>query len=199
MNHRPFKILIAEKSAIIRHGLADVLKRNSNIPISITDISEEKSLKLFLKLHTPDILIINPLFPTQEKIKDFVKEYESMKVVALITTLMDMSTLVDYADSITIYDEYDTIDNKIINLLEKHSEGDDSEQLSSREKDIVSCIVRGMTNKAIAETLCISVHTVITHRKNIAKKLQIHTPAGLTNYAIVNKIVDIKEIKESIN
>ena len=199
MNHRPFKILIAEKSAILRNGLADVLKRNSNIPLSITDISEEKSLKLFLKLHTPDILIINPLFPTHERIKDITKEYGKMKVVALITTLMDMNTLVDYTDTITIYDEYETIDNKIINLLEKESDGDDSEQLSSREKDIVSCIVKGMTNKTIAETLCISVHTVITHRKNIAKKLQIHTPAGLTIYAIVNKIVDIKEIKESIN
>ena len=45
-----------------------------------------------------------------------------------------------------------------------------------------------MTNKQIAERLCLSAHTVITHRRNIAGKLQIHSPAGLTIYAIVNKV-----------
>jgi DNA-binding NarL/FixJ family response regulator len=52
-----------------------------------------------------------------------------------------------------------------------------------------------MTNKETAETLYLSVHTVITHRRNIARKLQIHSPAGLTIYAIVNKIVDLSEVK----
>ena len=46
--------------------------------------------------------------------------------------------------------------------------------------------------------LCLSAHTVITHRRNIAGKLQIHSPAGLTIYAIVNKFVDINDVKDSI-
>lgn len=73
------------------------------------------------------------------------------------------------------------------------------ETLSNREKEIIVCVVKGMTNKQIADTLYISTHTVITHRRNIASKLQIHSAAGLTIYAIVNKLVELSEIKELLN
>ena len=71
----------------------------------------------------------------------------------------------------------------------------DTDSLSQREKEILGCVVKGMTNKEIAEKLYISVHTVITHRRNITRKLQVHSSAGLTIYAIVNKLVDISEVK----
>lgn len=69
------------------------------------------------------------------------------------------------------------------------------DQLSQREKEIIGCIAKGMTSKEIADKLCLSVHTVTTHRRNITTKLQIHTPAGLTIYAIVNKLVSLSDIK----
>ncbi|MBR6867941.1 MAG: helix-turn-helix transcriptional regulator [Prevotella sp.] len=69
------------------------------------------------------------------------------------------------------------------------------EALSDREKDVIIALVQGMSNKEIADHLCISVNTVITHRRNIARKLQIHSPAGLTIYAIVNGFVDISSVK----
>jgi DNA-binding NarL/FixJ family response regulator len=70
-----------------------------------------------------------------------------------------------------------------------------AETLSQREKEVIGCVVRGLSNKETAERLFLSVHTVITHRRNIARKLQIHSPAGLTIYAIVNKLVDLNEVK----
>lgn len=78
-------------------------------------------------------------------------------------------------------------------VLKKKSENDTL--LSEREKDVIICIVKGLSNKAIAEKLFISINTVTTHRRNIAKKLNIHSSAGLTIYAIMNKLVDIKEVK----
>ena len=66
------------------------------------------------------------------------------------------------------------------------------ETLSEREKDIIICLVQGMSNKEIASHLFISVNTVITHRRNIARKLQIHSVAGLTIYAIANNLIDSK-------
>ena len=72
---------------------------------------------------------------------------------------------------------------------------DNSEALSDREKDVIVGVVQGLLNKEIADHLCISVNTVITHRRNIARKLQIHSPAGLTIYAIVNGLVDISSVK----
>ncbi|MBR1808081.1 MAG: helix-turn-helix transcriptional regulator [Paludibacteraceae bacterium] len=68
------------------------------------------------------------------------------------------------------------------------------EELSDREKDVLIEVVKGLSNKEIADALCISIHTVISHRKNISKKLNIHSPAGLTIYAIVNNLVDINNM-----
>ena len=73
--------------------------------------------------------------------------------------------------------------------------GQDSDALSDRELDVIIGVVQGLQNKEIADHLCISVNTVITHRRNIARKLQIHSPAGLTIYAIVNGLVDISSVK----
>lgn len=82
---------------------------------------------------------------------------------------------------------------KISNMVSKNS--DNAEQLGTREKEVIVSLVQGMSNKEIADHLCISVNTVITHRRNIARKLQIHSPAGLTIYAIVNNLVDISSVK----
>ena len=82
---------------------------------------------------------------------------------------------------------------KISNMISQSPNSNES--LSDREKDVVISVVQGMSNKEIADHLCISVNTVITHRRNIARKLQIHSPAGLTIYAIVNNLVDISSVK----
>ena len=82
---------------------------------------------------------------------------------------------------------------KISNMIGKNVDG--TEALGEREKDVIVALVQGMTNKEIADHLCISVNTVITHRRNIARKLQIHSPAGLTIYSIVNNLVDISSVK----
>ena len=81
------------------------------------------------------------------------------------------------------------------NITDMVFKGDNAETLSEREKDVVVSLVQGMANKEIADHLCISVNTVITHRRNIARKLQIHSPAGLTIYAIVNGLIDISSVK----
>jgi DNA-binding NarL/FixJ family response regulator len=82
---------------------------------------------------------------------------------------------------------------KISTMINRTS--DNSNALSDREKEVIVSMVQGMTNKEIADHLFISVNTVITHRRNIARKLQIHSPAGLTIYAIVNNLVDISTVK----
>lgn len=70
------------------------------------------------------------------------------------------------------------------------------EGLSDREKDVLICVAKGLSNKEIADTLCLSVHTVATHRRNISNKLQIHTSVGLVIYAIANKLVDLQDIQK---
>ena len=82
---------------------------------------------------------------------------------------------------------------KISNMITQNPVS--NEVLSDREKDVIVAVAQGMTNKEIADHLCISTNTVITHRRNIARKLQIHSPAGLTIYAIVTNLVDISSVK----
>lgn len=83
----------------------------------------------------------------------------------------------------------DGISSRISSIIKTAESG---ETISEREKEIIVCIVQGMSNKEIANQLFISVNTVITHRRNIARKLQIHSVAGLTIYAIANNLIDKK-------
>ena len=111
--------------------------------------------------------------------------------------------LKEYDERFSICDDLDIIAAKLNGLLrgdeeEEEEKDNESDTLSQREKEIVTCVVKGMTNKAIADKLFLSIHTVITHRRNIARKLQIHSPAGLTIYAIVNKLVELSDIKEKL-
>ena len=68
-------------------------------------------------------------------------------------------------------------------------------KLGEREKDVLVCVARGMSNKETANALCLSVHTVTTHRRNISQKLQIHSTAGLIIYAIANGLIQLDEVK----
>lgn len=70
------------------------------------------------------------------------------------------------------------------------------DSLSDREKDIIKCVACGMSNKEIADKLCLSIHTITTHRRNISSKLSIHSPAGLTIFAILHHLVDLKDVEK---
>lgn len=88
---------------------------------------------------------------------------------------------------------------------QKHSASDvtakqdeESDGLSAREKEVLVQVVKGLSNKEIADVMCLSTHTVMSHRKNIARKLNIHSTAGLTIYAIVNGIVTLDSLESTI-
>jgi DNA-binding NarL/FixJ family response regulator len=118
----------------------------------------------------------------------------------LLYSAVDESVLKSYDDSISIYDSVEQIAAKLEKLYASETDevADETSSLSTREKEIVIAVVKGMTNKEIAEQLFLSTHTVISHRRNIARKLEIHSTAGLTIYAIVNKLVELEEIKKNM-
>lgn len=199
----PIKIVVAEPSLIIRNGMLSVLKRLSGLNIQIVEIPDVSKLDMILRMQHPDILIINPMLLgvfSLQQIKGDV-EFRKLKCVALQISLTDREAMKDYDQTISVYDTAEQIKEKIQQLQAELSEGDEepTEQLSTREKEIIVCVVKGMTNKQVADQLCLSIHTVITHRRNIAAKLQIHSSAGLTIYAIVNKLVELNEIKDTIH
>lgn len=188
-------IAVLETSVIIRSGMAHVVKHIPENDIYAVEIASAENLANYMSLHIPDIMIVNPLFGGWFDITRYKEEYPSIKFVALVSSAVDMNMLRDYDLSISVFDDMDDIITRLGQLTGDSKNEPEQEMLSQREKEIVVCVVKGMTNKEIADSLFISIHTVVTHRRNIAKKLQIHSPAGLTIYAIVNKLVDIQDVK----
>lgn len=194
------KIAIAEPSEIIRCGLVTLLKRLPGLRIQLTEIATAECLIEGLRMHRPEILIINPSLPGYFGLQHLKDECgcSKMKCLALTYMLTDHAQIRAYDDLINIFDSPDELKHKLerLNAEEASAEMEEEQQsLSSHEKEIVVCVVKGMTNREIADRLYLSAHTVITHRRNIARKLQVHSASGLTVYAIVNKLIELNDIK----
>ena len=199
-NNEVIRIAIAETSVIIRGGLTAALKRLPNVKVQPIELLSIEALHDCVRTQCPDMLIVNLAFGDYFDIGKFREETSGKKirVIALVTSFVDASLLSKYDESISIFDDLERLSKKISGLLNVPSEEEDLENqdaLSQREKEIVICVVKGMTNKEIAEKLFLSIHTVITHRRNISKKLQIHSAAGLTIYALVNKLGTLNDVK----
>jgi len=202
MNKELLTIAIAEPSVIIRTGITVALKRIPGYRIQPVEILTLDSLNNYLHTHKPDILIINPSFWGYFDIGRLKEETSNLKLksLALLFTSIDVSLLRNYDDTISIYDTVDQLKIKLDSLVDSPAKesADEATALSNREKEIITCIVKGLTNKEIALELFLSTHTVISHRRNIARKLEIHSTAGLTIYAIVNKLVELDDIKKNM-
>lgn len=202
MNKGLLTIAIAEPSVIIRSGITVALKRIPGFRIQPVEITSIDTLNNYLHLHKPDILIINPAFWGYFDIAKLKEETANPKLIclALLNSAMDLNLLRSYHDTISIYDSVDQLKDKLEKLFELSSEeiSEETNTLSIREKEIITFVVKGLTNKEIAQELFLSAHTVISHRRNISRKLEIHSTAGLTIYAIVNKLVELDEIKKNM-
>ena len=131
--------------------------------------------------------------------KQMSQNYPNINRVALVTSYVDKNILKYFKEIIELNDNKQKVVNKILNLLNNNDETasqNESVDLSNREVDVLVCVAKGMTNKDISDMLNISVHTVITHRKNIVKKTGIKSVSGLTVYALLNNLVEESEIYE---
>jgi DNA-binding NarL/FixJ family response regulator len=84
-----------------------------------------------------------------------------------------------------------SIANRVLKMVKERPNGFSKEtfDLSAREKEILSCLVKGMSYKMIADTCFISIETVNVHIKNIYKKLHVHSKSEAVAKAIRGKIV----------
>ncbi|GHT76833.1 helix-turn-helix transcriptional regulator [Bacteroidia bacterium] len=189
----PVKMVLVEPSVIIRSGLLSVLRQLNTFQMDVLEVSEVKQLKTSLHWKKPDVLIINPAALMVFSLQQIKKEIGNpqLKCVALQSSLVDANGLKAYDEVISLYDTTEQINEKLCRLIIDPEEEKHQETLTLREKEIIVCVIKGMTNKEIADKLHLSSHTVVSHRRNIANKLKIHSTAGLTIYAIVNKLVVI--------
>lgn len=199
-NNKSYRVVIIEPSMIISTGLRKLIeiRHDFEVVASIADCYHcvEKINHL-----DPDIIIINPSTVEPKRRQHLEELFEGVKsaaLVALVYQYMEPEVLKQYHTVIDISDDADKIAQKLLqsmDALNAPADGADKNELSEREKEILVSLAKGKINKEIADQHHISVHTVITHRKNIIRKTGIKSVSGLTVYAILNNLIDINEVE----
>jgi len=193
------KIVIAEPSTMLRIGLERLLEE---LPDAEVVFSTDNLSSLYARINAlrPDILIINPLLFDYAKRATLRAEFDqlpNLRLVGLVTAYLESQHQRQFAGVIELNDDIQRIKstlNQVARSVQSDDDESDTAPLSDREKDVLVCLSKGLKNNEIADQLNISVHTVITHRKNIVRKTGIKSVAALTVYAILNNLIEEKDI-----
>ena len=194
--HKKIKVLLIEPSEIISLGMKEIIDRSSEFEVVSTLTSPEFYNNLQTK---PDVVVVNPVVVNYNERFDvrsyFCANGENISIVALTNNGHEESVMRLYDGCINIYDPSTRIIQKLHSAIEEAQQNPKNEynELSSRERDILVAVAKGKTNKEIADEFNLSVYTVISHRRNISRKLGINSIPGLTVYAIMNKLVDMSD------
>lgn len=190
-------LLIALSDRRTQETLADLIDRDKGGEVTVHTLRDPFTLLQTVKSLRPDIVIAScnvcspPMIETVRTIADLPKA----RFVLYCDTITD-ELLAERCEGHLSAEESD---KEVIDLITSLLTADEREEvpgeLTPRERDIIIGVVKGMTNKEIADELFISPNTVTTHRRNIVKKLDIHSASGLTVYAIMNKLVSLQDIE----
>lgn len=182
-------IAILEPSEIIYEGLSVSI---SGTEFNVHRLQDLESLDMLNRKRQISMVLINPGI-VQNMVKGFIrmkKQFPDIKWIGIIYAFYDPDFLRNFDQNIQITDNISDVLHKINLLLENKGPGfERDEQLSERETDVLKCLADGLSNKETADKLNISVHTVISHRKNIMDKTGIRSLPGLTIYAYTKGIV----------
>jgi two-component system, NarL family, response regulator NreC len=190
-------LLIIEPSEVIRQGLIQVIG-SFDMFENIKELTCNADIEASVVKHDPDIMVINPTM-IKPGLPEWFKEYGNgqMKIAAIVYALFDDELIEVFDEIIQIGDTRLKIRSKLnslINNIKVTQRPVPDNTLSAREKDVIKLLAKGLSNKEISEQLFISTHTAITHRRNITRKLNIRSVAGLIVYAIINEIVTVEEL-----
>ena len=211
------KIILVDDHQMFRDGVRSVLSDEENIDI-VGEVGAAEDLYELLILQKPDLIITDISLPGISGIeiaKYVSKNYPEVKILILsmhsneefITKALNagangylpkdtsMTELLEAINAIYKGDNYfnknisDTILKSIIN--KSKNETSEQETLTKREKEVITLVVDGLTNKEIAEKLFISIRTVDSHKNNIMQKLNLKSSVELVKYAIKNNLAKI--------
>jgi DNA-binding NarL/FixJ family response regulator len=194
MDKKRINIAILENASIISEGIQSLLQKSHLYikPIWIKDID---NLSFHIDRLKIDMIMINPnLIINRLKFFTTIKNSNpQVKWFALTYNLIDKELQPFFDDIIQIDDMYENITRKIDYFIE-NTQSEESTVLTDREQNVLKEIIKGLSNKEIAERLNISIHTVMSHRKNIYQKTDIKSQAGLTVYALTHNIVTLENM-----
>ena len=180
-NAKKYKVVLIEPSEIVATGIVEIINRSPEFRVVQT-----LSNPTFYNTanNDIDIIVINPTVIDYNERLD-IRSYfggTNCALVALAHSNHEENVLRQYDDCIGIYDNYARIIQKLKSAMEENALNprSDLNELSARERDILTAVAKGKTNKEIADEFNISIYTVISHRRNISQKLGINSIPGLT-------------------
>lgn len=186
-------IFISDSSYIVRKGIGQLLNELDEVS-TIFEYASAEELEHGLSHQSPDIIITNTAF---DAVIRAYFEQESEKLPIVLNLFHSPLPHGSSEMHLSLFENKPQLMAKIQHAIElKRQENAESleEELSPREKLVLKHVALGKTNKEIADSMFISTHTVISHRKNITKKLGIKTVSGLTVYAILNKLIGMEDV-----
>ncbi len=191
-------VFIADRSCIIREGLHSLLEKMEHVEIA-GKTGNLFELKQQLDRVSWDLLLIGSnLEKDEDSICSMLEPARCQASVVLVLSGPQNIDTMRFRDVIRLDQDKQEVLHKLSDLTASFPPEEEiqvSHELTERERKVVELVARGMTNREIAKKLFISLHTVITHRKNISHKLGIRSIPGLTVYAILNDIISIDELK----
>lgn len=184
------RVLIIEPSEVIVEGLSSLLGTQTRFKV-LPPLHGIEGLTERIVTGKPDVIVLNPTLSSQPA--QLLGDH-SIPVVALVYQYVEPLVLKRYDGTIDIRDCSGAIGETLSRVAQSSRQEESGTmanyELSRRETDVLVLVARGMTNKEIADALNVSIHTVISHRKNIMHKTGIKSVAGLTVYAILHNLID---------
>lgn len=206
------RVLIADDHNIVREGIRMILATCEYIEVVGEAADGHETITQTEELH-PDVVLMDIAMPGLgglEATLEIVKHYPKSKVlvltqyddreyihrflragvagyvlkktigrdlIAAIRTVASGKSYLDPAIS-------ETVIRGFVESQEKNQNEDLYERLTDREKMVLKLIAEGYTSRQIADTLVLSIKTVMTHRANVMEKIGLHNRADLIRYAI---------------
>ena len=192
------RIILIHDSEIIQRGLHSLI--DSLFECNTILLNSPSELKNYTRIKGTRLILLADSRLDQSIINAEVQKFDvsnSIKIV-LVLDASEQSTCPEGCDCcLSLNDPKERIKQLLQPFFYTNnhpSEKNNSALLTERETDVLKLVAFGKTNKEIGDELYISIHTVISHRKNITEKLGIKSISGLTVYAILNNLIDTKKI-----
>ena len=197
-----YSLMLFEPSEIVAAGIRKILGGSEFRTVGNGSDDFDRAVGDIARSQ-PDMVVVNPslLSDTARRmtLRAVYPQLHDVALVALVYTLFDEAQMNGFDAVISIFDPPQQVVRKLRKALETVGAGtaqtqNEGYELSEREREILVSVARGLTNKEIADRHNISIHTVISHRKNISRKTGIKTIAGLTVYALLNNMISEADI-----
>lgn len=196
MDNKLYRVTIIEPSPIVQTGLQAIIAAMPNFDV-VGILLDMNRLSEKIAAQQADLIIINPSIIEFHKRNSIKSNFEEIPLVALLYNYIDNDILRQFNGVIDIYDEQSKIAATLQQAVAKYAKDElapEGNELSDREKEIVVAVAKGLMNKEIAAEHNISIHTVISHRRNISRKTGIKSASGFVVYALLNNLIEQSDI-----